>query len=144
MSDASQGEGWWLASDGKWYPPESATTPPPPVPPLNGPGQTSAPPVTVASPRTNGLAVTSLVLGIVGFVSCAIASIPGLITGLIARRQIQESEGAEQGEGIATAGIITSIVSLVLVGGAVLLILAVTLLGSDASSKFSEVASAIQ
>jgi hypothetical protein len=24
MSDYSQGEGWWLASDGKWYPPEAA------------------------------------------------------------------------------------------------------------------------
>ncbi len=24
MSDQSQGEGWWIASDGKWYPPESA------------------------------------------------------------------------------------------------------------------------
>ena len=23
MSDTSQGEGWWQASDGKWYPPES-------------------------------------------------------------------------------------------------------------------------
>ena len=23
MSDVSQGEGWWLASDGKWYPPET-------------------------------------------------------------------------------------------------------------------------
>jgi uncharacterized membrane protein HdeD (DUF308 family) len=23
MSDVSQGPGWWLASDGKWYPPES-------------------------------------------------------------------------------------------------------------------------
>ena len=22
MSDTSQGEGWWIASDGKWYPPE--------------------------------------------------------------------------------------------------------------------------
>jgi hypothetical protein len=32
MSDTSQGEGWWLASDGKWYPPQSATyvAPPPP------------------------------------------------------------------------------------------------------------------
>lgn len=28
MSDASQGPGWWQASDGKWYPP-----PPPPPPP---------------------------------------------------------------------------------------------------------------
>jgi len=24
MSDVSQGPGWWMASDGKWYPPESA------------------------------------------------------------------------------------------------------------------------
>lgn len=37
MSDTSQGEGWWLASDGKWYPPESAThLPPPPPPPAPG------------------------------------------------------------------------------------------------------------
>ncbi len=25
MSDVSQGPGWWLASDNKWYPPESAS-----------------------------------------------------------------------------------------------------------------------
>lgn len=34
MSDQSQGPGWWLASDGKWYPPENNPTaialPPPP------------------------------------------------------------------------------------------------------------------
>lgn len=24
MSDTSQGPGWWLASDGKWYPPQPA------------------------------------------------------------------------------------------------------------------------
>ncbi len=24
MSDSSQGPGWWMASDGKWYPPETA------------------------------------------------------------------------------------------------------------------------
>ena len=28
MSDTSQGEGWWLAGDGKWYPPEKAAPPP--------------------------------------------------------------------------------------------------------------------
>ena len=28
MSDTSQGTGWWLASDGKWYPPELWTGPP--------------------------------------------------------------------------------------------------------------------
>lgn len=38
MSDQQQGSGWWQASDGKWYPPESApgaepTVPTQPVPP---------------------------------------------------------------------------------------------------------------
>jgi hypothetical protein len=35
MSDTSQGPGWWLASDGKWYGPEFRTTSPIPSPPLN-------------------------------------------------------------------------------------------------------------
>ncbi len=30
MSDQQQGPGWWLASDGKWYPPEQAPAVPPP------------------------------------------------------------------------------------------------------------------
>ncbi|HLN15822.1 MAG TPA: hypothetical protein VK277_03610 [Acidimicrobiales bacterium] len=29
MSDVSQGPGWWLASDGKWYPPEAQPGPAP-------------------------------------------------------------------------------------------------------------------
>jgi len=28
MSDTSQGPGWWVASDGKWYPPQDAPPPP--------------------------------------------------------------------------------------------------------------------
>ncbi len=38
MSDESQGPGWWLASDGKWYPPEQAPgyQPPPPYAPPGG------------------------------------------------------------------------------------------------------------
>ena len=43
MSDTSQGEGWWLASDGRWYPPQSAASPPPP-PPLPPPLPPSGPP----------------------------------------------------------------------------------------------------
>jgi hypothetical protein len=41
MSDQSQGPGWWLASDGKWYPPDQAPAVPPPetwaVPPAGPP-----------------------------------------------------------------------------------------------------------
>lgn len=29
MSDSPQGDGWWIASDGKWYPPQTPPTPPP-------------------------------------------------------------------------------------------------------------------
>lgn len=36
MSDVSQGPGWWLASDGKWYPPDQAPPPPPPPSPSAG------------------------------------------------------------------------------------------------------------
>ena len=42
MSDTSQGPGWWLASDGKWYPPEQAPgtqAPQPPPWPGSQPGQ---------------------------------------------------------------------------------------------------------
>ncbi len=49
MSDISQGEGWWLASDGKWYPPTSTPAPDLPPPPDAAP---VAPPVAppVAAP----------------------------------------------------------------------------------------------
>lgn len=59
MSDFSQGEGWWQASDGKWYPPETAApgyaaptqeVPTAAVPPI-APTQPFAPP---AGPPTMG------------------------------------------------------------------------------------------
>lgn len=47
MSDTSQGPGWWIASDGKWYPPEAAAAPAPPPPPAPGP---AVPPVPTGPP----------------------------------------------------------------------------------------------
>ena len=49
MSDVAQGPGWWIASDGKWYPPEShpAATPPPPP---TVPAATALPAGPVAAP----------------------------------------------------------------------------------------------
>jgi len=45
MSDVSQGAGWWRASDGKWYPPEShpdyGAPQPHPAPASNAPEQLS-------------------------------------------------------------------------------------------------------
>lgn len=42
MSDTSQGEGWWRASDDKWYPPQEASPPSPPAQTI--PSPQSAPP----------------------------------------------------------------------------------------------------
>ncbi|MBP1631753.1 MAG: zinc-ribbon protein [Acidobacteria bacterium] len=69
MGDRPQGEGWWLASDGKWYPPESRPAPPaPPAPPWALAPQTQLSPGLHTAVRvflylsgaTAGLAVVAL------------------------------------------------------------------------------------
>lgn len=61
--------------------------------------------------KTNGLAVASLILGIIGL--CVIICAPiALILGIIARGQIKRSGGS--GSGMALAGIILGIVAIVL------------------------------
>jgi hypothetical protein len=65
-------------------------------------------PVATAQQGTNGKATASLVLGICSFLF-AILAIPGLIFGLIARKEIAENPG-QGGAGMATAGIVCSIV----------------------------------
>lgn len=72
------------------------------------------------NPKTNGMAIASLVLGIVGVVfSCCYAvgivpSIISLILGITSRRNIKRSNGTQKGEGMALAGIILSIIAIVL------------------------------
>jgi uncharacterized RDD family membrane protein YckC len=46
VSDTSQGEGWWLASDGKWYPPHDhpSVTQAPPASQEHSPSDVGAPP----------------------------------------------------------------------------------------------------
>ena len=94
--------------------------------------------------RTNSLAVTSLVLGVLSFIFCGpLSAIPGLITGFVARRQIRESNGTEQGDGLAVAGIATSAVGLAISVLAVAAIVAVTFLGRSATSTFSRIGPAL-
>jgi hypothetical protein len=52
MSSASQGPGWWQASDGNWYPPQQQPgyAPPPPAPPSSPPGY--APPPGPPGPQS--------------------------------------------------------------------------------------------
>jgi Domain of unknown function (DUF4190) len=103
MADVAQGPGWWIASDGQWYPPElhPSRMPPP---------QWGAPPQVIEStPRTNGLAIASLVLSLTVFL---IGPVLAIIFGAIARRQIRESRGGQSGDGLALAGLIVGIVEL--------------------------------
>ncbi len=62
------------------------------------------PPGMMAPPRTNGYAVASLICGVGQFFFLTFASIPAVILGHMARRQIRRT--GEQGAGMALAGII--------------------------------------
>ena len=115
--------------------PPSAAAPAPPVPPVEPQQQAIGRPLyatasTVApAPPTHQLAIWSLVLGIVSFVMCGpLTAIPGLILGVVARRQIRESSGAFGGEALALVGIILSAVNLAvsIIGLAVWLLLLVS------------------
>jgi hypothetical protein len=58
MSDQSQGPGWWVASDGKWYPPQPSTAAPPAATGYGAPGPGSP------GPPPSGSSSTGLLLGI--------------------------------------------------------------------------------
>jgi TM2 domain-containing membrane protein YozV len=65
MSDTSQGEGWWLASDGKWYPPATAAPAAPvgqPGAPVTAPG--TAPVLHPNAPMSDKSKMTAGLLGI--------------------------------------------------------------------------------
>ena len=67
----------------------------------------------VGPPKTSGMAIWSLVLGISAFL-CGITAIPGLILGIIALNQIKGSAGRLGGRGLALGGTITSAIALLL------------------------------
>ncbi|MBI3097472.1 MAG: DUF4190 domain-containing protein [Planctomycetes bacterium] len=99
--------------------------PPPPVPPpasglpdrgtvpsFGAPvGYAPAPPA-----ETSGLAIASLVCGIMAFMSCGFCLLPqvlAVIFGHMARSRIEASGGTLEGQGLAMAGLILGYISLV-------------------------------
>jgi len=93
-----QGPGWWLASDGRYYPPQPqgqypAAPPPAPTQPQY---------VMVQNKGTNGLAIASLVLGIIWIYW--LGSILAVIFGHVALSQIARS--GQNGRGLAIAGLV--------------------------------------
>ena len=66
-----------------------------------GTRQRAEPPIVsapVTTRRTSGLAIASLVLGLIG------GSLIAVILGIVALRQIKRSQGAQEGRGMAIAG----------------------------------------
>jgi len=85
----------------------------PAVPELAGLLKKTGPPpfpIGALSPtaKTSALAVTSLVLGILGVLTCGATSLFGLIVGIIAMVKVANSGGALRGKGLALAGVIVS------------------------------------
>ena len=75
----------------------------------NTPGYAQTPP-----PNSN-MAMISLIAGILGLTFVpTLGSIVALITGYMARKEINESGGMMGGSGMATAGIVLGIIGLVL------------------------------
>ena len=84
---------------------------PEPVPAL--PSPTPAPPGVPHMARTSGLAAASLILGILGFLSCGLTGLVGLVFGVVALMAISKSAGRLRGQGMAVAGLVLSAVSTV-------------------------------
>ena len=65
--------------------------------------------------KTSPLAIVSLVLGIVGVPCCGffVFGIAAAVTGFLARKQIDESQGALKGSGMAMAGVVLGVVAIV-------------------------------
>jgi hypothetical protein len=64
---------------------------------------------------TSSLSITSLIMGIVGWVLIPIVGgIIAVITGHMAKKEIRESKGLLGGDGLATAGLVLGYANLVL------------------------------
>jgi hypothetical protein len=115
-------------TDGPGQPgPSDATPPPPPPPPPPADGQqpygqqpgyppAGAPGGFGQPQQTSPLAIVSLVLGILSVPCCTflVLGIAAVVTGVIARRQIDASQGRLKGNGMAMAGVVLGALAIVI------------------------------
>jgi len=87
-------------------------TEPPPTPEAPSPAMATG---SAGRPRTSGMAVTSLVLGVLGFFTCGLTAVVGLVLGIVAMNKVRKSNGALTGQGIAIAGTVTSALFLAMI-----------------------------
>ncbi|MCX4748461.1 DUF1707 and DUF4190 domain-containing protein [Kitasatospora sp. NBC_01287] len=83
---------------------------PGPAAPIGPPIPTTFLPAPVPAPSNNGMAVASLVLGLLCAPSLGVLGIPALVTGHLARQQIRRTR--EAGDGLATFGLVMGYLSV--------------------------------
>ena len=115
-----EGQTEWveLASLVDFAPDLAAASAPPPLPPRLGAAPAAASSSASATgPKTSGMAIASLVLGLVGF--CGVTAIMGMILGLVSLIKIGKSNGQLKGKGLAISGmILSSLMFIVFLGAA--------------------------
>ena len=80
-----------------------------PMPPMTPQMQPAQPP----GPLKTGLAVTTLVLGIVSLLACPLLGIVAIITGIIAINQVSSAAHLHGGKRMAIAGLVCGVASIV-------------------------------
>jgi uncharacterized membrane protein len=93
--------------------------PPPPPPPPEGPQYGAPPPGYGGQPQKNSaMAITGLVLGIIGIIpcfwSCFVFAIGGVVFGWLGKKDVRESNGAKKGANLAQWGFILGLVGIAL------------------------------
>ena len=99
----------WQEGNANWQPLHTLpgfNAAPPPIPSL---------PPPFAQPQTSGLAVASLVLGLMSFVTIGLTGLPAIICGHLASARIKRSGGRLTGQGMAIAGLVTGYLGFLLI-----------------------------
>ena len=78
------------------------------------PNISNTPQANFAPVKNNGLAIASLILGILSLVFYIFCAIPGVITGHMALSRVKRLPDEYEGRGLAIAGLIISYIMLVL------------------------------
>jgi hypothetical protein len=74
--------------------------------------QSTKTPTEVVQPTTSGLATASLFLGLASLCFGLLASIPGFVLGILGLREVNRSQGSRRGKGLAIAGMLLSLLGV--------------------------------
>jgi hypothetical protein len=94
--------------------------------------------------KTLPLAIWSLVLGILGIFTLGLTSIPAIICGHLARRGIKRSDGTRSGEGLVITGLMTGYFGFIILGIALCVGFATSVLIRKMNTKWHVEAKVIQ